>query len=195
MLEGTSISLFKGVGMRERNKGERHRPRRWCENVVSMGKSSSTFGGSSSVVEDHDGSTLYTGWDEFSIDPPIDRSEVSVNREGEFIVPRFGMRRGGSIGWLFEGGWLFNIEKNFNTGSADRIAGICIHFHIQKRFNFRVIKSERRMKIKFQIEIWNSRIRAACFILILMKRGKWWRDMKEYVYIYIRNEFKSISVN
>lgn len=45
----------------------------------------------------------------------------------------------------------------------------CIHFHIQKRVQFRVIK---RMKIKLQIEIWNSRIRAACFILILMKRGE-----------------------
>lgn len=148
MLEGTSISLFKGVGMRERNKGERHRPRRWCENVVSMGKSSSTFGGSSSVVEDHDGSTLYTGWDEFSIDPPIDRSEVSVNREGEFIVPRFGMRRGGSIGWLFEGGWLFNIEKNFNTGSADRIAGILHSLSYSKAVQFSDYKKRAKNENK-----------------------------------------------
>lgn len=53
------------------------------------------------------------------------------------------------------------------------------------------------MKIKLQIEIWNSRIRAACFILILMKRGEWWRDIKEYVYIYIfvtnLNPFRSIK--
>lgn len=89
--------------MREPNKGERHATKVVWKRCFD-GKVEFHVGGSSSVVEDHDGSTLYMGWDEFSIDPPIDRSEVSVNREGEFIVPRFGTRRGGSIGWLFEGG-------------------------------------------------------------------------------------------
>lgn len=47
----------------------------------------SRVGGSSSVVEDHDGSTFGS----------MDRSKVSINKEEEFIR-RFGTRWGDSIG-------------------------------------------------------------------------------------------------
>lgn len=71
----------------------------------------SRVGGSSSVVEDHDGSTFGS----------MDRSKVSINKEEEFIR-RFGTRWGDSIGWLFEGRRRDDclISKKFLT--RDRLA-------------------------------------------------------------------------
>lgn len=140
---------------------------------------------------------VHGGWGEFSIDRSI--QSFDKQEEGGRIYSSFWdeMRR---FYWMVvrrvEGRWLFNIEKIFNTSSADRIAGESPFTFVFKSGSISGLWSDQRKKIKVQIEIWNSRIRATCFILILMKRGKWWRDMKKYIYIFeTRNEFKSISVN
>lgn len=96
------------------NKSERHMTKIWKRCFDA--KVEFRVGGSSSVVEDHDGSILCT--EDGANFRSIDRSKVSINRrrEGEFIR-RFGMRCGGSIGWLFEG-WRGDgclISKKFLT--------------------------------------------------------------------------------
>lgn len=165
------------------NKSERHMTKIWKRCFDA--KVEFRVGGSSSVVEDHDGSILCT--EDGANFRSIDRSKVSIKEEGGRIYSSFWgeMRR---FYWMVvrrvEGRWLFNIEKIFNTSSADRIAGESPFTFVFKSGSISGLWSDQRKKIKVQIEIWNSRIRATCFILILMKRGKWWRDMKKYIYIW-----------
>lgn len=140
---------------------------------------------------------VHGGWGEFSIDRSI--QSFDKQEEGGRIYSSFWdeMRR---FYWMvvrrMEGRWLFNIEKIFNTSSADRIAGESPFTFVFKRFNFGVMK---RSKKENKGSNWNLKFADSRY-LFYIDINETWKMVARYeeIYIYLKrvmnlNPFRSIK--